>query len=127
MRLDEDRLEALRRWGQRLQQADGEETAAAGRAILMLVEEIEQSQIDLRLVRGQLTRLESLSSEEAAENPEEPIARSLHGRLQRALRRGPDPYPRTTAQTEDEPGSDLESDRPATSQQAWIEELRRQT
>ena len=39
MRLDEDKLEALRRWGRGLQQAGSEESAAAGRAILMLIAE----------------------------------------------------------------------------------------
>ena len=35
MRLDEDKLETLRRWGHGLREADTEEQAAAGRAILM--------------------------------------------------------------------------------------------
>ena len=37
MLLDEEKLEALRSWGERLGQAGGEESAAVGRAILMLV------------------------------------------------------------------------------------------
>ena len=69
MRLDEDRLEALRRWGRGLEQADGEEFAAAGRAILMLIAEIEQLQIDLRLVREQLSRVGPPSSDEVAGSP----------------------------------------------------------
>jgi hypothetical protein len=47
MRLDEERLEALRSWGERLGQASGEEHAAIGRAILMLVEEIDRLHIEL--------------------------------------------------------------------------------
>jgi hypothetical protein len=74
MRLDEDRLEALRRWGRGLEQADGEESAAAGRAILMLIAEIEQLQIDLRLVREELSRVGPPSSDEVAGSPEEPFS-----------------------------------------------------
>jgi len=109
MRLDEDRLEALRRWGRGLEQADGEESAAAGRAILMLIAEIEQLQIDLRLVREQLSRVGPPSSDEVAGSPEEPFASTLHERLQRVL------------------GRDSESSPPARPQspQAWLETLRR--
>ncbi|MFL5961229.1 MAG: hypothetical protein ACJ75G_13325 [Gaiellaceae bacterium] len=51
MRLDDDKLAALRRWGEELRQASTEKYAAAGRAILMLVEEIDQLQIELRHAR----------------------------------------------------------------------------
>lgn len=47
MRLDEEKLEALRTWGEGLREAKGEELAATGRAILLLVEEIDQLHIDL--------------------------------------------------------------------------------
>lgn len=47
MRLDEAKLEALRRWGQGLRGASTEEHAAAGRAILMLIEEIERLRLEL--------------------------------------------------------------------------------
>jgi hypothetical protein len=45
--LDEEKLETLRRWGDGLTRDEREEVAAAGRAILMLVEEVERLHVDL--------------------------------------------------------------------------------
>jgi hypothetical protein len=46
-RLDEQKVETLRSWGEGLQTDPREEVRAAGRAITMLVEEIERLNIDL--------------------------------------------------------------------------------
>ncbi len=46
-RLDEERLEILRSWGAGLALDDREELRAAGKAITVLVEEIDRLQIDL--------------------------------------------------------------------------------
>jgi hypothetical protein len=46
-RLDEAKLETLRRWGVGLADDPREEVRAAGRAILMLVEEVEHLHVDL--------------------------------------------------------------------------------
>jgi len=46
-RLDEQKLELLRRWGDGLAGDPREEVRAAGRAILILVEEIERLHVDL--------------------------------------------------------------------------------
>jgi hypothetical protein len=46
-RLDEAKVETLRAWGEGLQEDPREEVRAAGRAITMLVEEIERLNIDL--------------------------------------------------------------------------------
>jgi hypothetical protein len=46
-RLDEVKVETLRAWGEGLQVDTREELRAAGRAITMLVEEIERLNIDL--------------------------------------------------------------------------------
>jgi hypothetical protein len=47
-RLDEERLEILRSWGAGLAASDGrEELRAAGKAITVLVEEIDMLQVDL--------------------------------------------------------------------------------
>jgi hypothetical protein len=46
-RLDEERLEMLRTWGEGLLKDDRDELRAAGRAIMMLVEEIERLHVDL--------------------------------------------------------------------------------
>ena len=46
-RLDEEKLEMLRSWGEGLLKDSRDELRAAGRAISMLVEEIEQMHVDL--------------------------------------------------------------------------------
>lgn len=45
--MDEEKLALLRRWGEGLTDDDREEVRAAGRAILMLSDEIERLHIDL--------------------------------------------------------------------------------
>lgn len=119
MRLDEDKLEALRSWGMKLRQGGDEESAAVGRAILMLVDEIDRLHIDLWHAR--LQEDEGHPPDATAETEEAPVASSLHKRLQRALRRGSEPGTPPGADT----GSDTESDG-TTSPQAWIDALRRQ-
>jgi hypothetical protein len=120
MRLDEDRLEALRRWGQALRQGDGEELAAAGRAILMLIEEVER----LRLERWRTP--ERLDSEERPDSnePDEPSS-TLQQRLHRVLRREPESPSATSPEAGNERGAAIGSDEATTSPQAWIESLRR--
>ena len=46
-RLDEERLEILRSWGIGLASDDREELRAAGKAITVLIDEIDRLQIDL--------------------------------------------------------------------------------
>ena len=46
-RLDEVKVETLRAWGEGLQSDPRDEVRAAGRAITMLVEEVERLNIDL--------------------------------------------------------------------------------
>jgi hypothetical protein len=46
-RLDEEKLETLRSWGEGLLNDGRDELRAAGRAIAMLVEEIERLHVDL--------------------------------------------------------------------------------
>jgi len=102
MGLEEDKLEALRRWGQGLRDAGGEEQAAAGRAILMLIEEIERLRLDLLRAREQSTK-EDLATGDG--NTDEHLASTLRGRVSRATRR---------------------DSKATTSPEAWIESLRRQ-
>jgi hypothetical protein len=101
MPLEEDKLEALRRWGRGLRDAGGEEHAAAGRAILMLIEEVERLRLDLLRTREQLIR-DDLTTDDG--DTGDPLASTLRGRVSRATRRP----------------------RGATSPEAWIESLRRQ-
>jgi hypothetical protein len=46
-RLDEERLEVLRRWGVGLSADGREELRAAGKAIMLLVDEIDRLQVDV--------------------------------------------------------------------------------
>ncbi|HKC19846.1 MAG TPA: hypothetical protein VKE27_09465 [Candidatus Dormibacteraeota bacterium] len=120
VQLDEEKLEALRSWGERLRQAGGDESAAVGRAILMLVEEIDRLHIDLWHARMDSRAGEPVAIDEPVEVEEEPVATSLHARLRQALRRDA-----AAAPVEQPPQSDSE-DAAADSPQAWIAALRRQ-
>ena len=51
-RLDEQKIEMLRRWGEGLADDSREELRAAGRAIQLLIEEIEQLHVDLWSARS---------------------------------------------------------------------------
>lgn len=119
MELDEEKLEALRSWGERLGQAGGEESAAVGRAILMLVEEIDRLHVALWHARMQPRSGEPVASEGGPEGKEEVVASSLQKRLRRVLRRD----------ARAEPAEPLESAADTdetTSPQAWISALRNQ-
>ena len=117
LQLDEEKLEALRSWGERLSETGGEESTAVGRAILMLVEEIDRLHVEVwhaRIERGGVDNRETARAAEAA------AAESrLHTRLQRVLRRNEHVEPI------EQLGPDSESDT-NTSPQAWLAELRRQ-
>ena len=52
-RLDEEKIETLRSWGEGLQNDTREEVRAAGRAITLLVEEIEALNVDLWNARAE--------------------------------------------------------------------------
>jgi hypothetical protein len=117
MRLDEEKLEALRSWGERLGASSSAEHAAIGRAILMLVAEIDRLHVDLWHARMAASENEPSENVNAVE--EEPVATRLHTRLQQLLRRTEPVEPVEPS------GSDLEGDA-KTSAQAWLEDLRRQ-
>ena len=117
VRLDEEKLEALRSWGERLRQAGGEESAAVGRAILMLVEEIDRLHIELWHARMQPSGGTPVETDgPTEEDEEEPVASSLHARLQRVLRRD-------AAAPAEQSVSDAEEDG-ASAAKAWIAALR---
>jgi hypothetical protein len=119
MRLDEEKLEALRSWGEKLRQAGGEESAAVGRGILMLVEEIDRLHIELWHARMQSSGRESVATAEAADSEEEQVSATLHEGLQQVLRRDAADEPA------EQPVSEPDSDK-TTSPQAWLAALRRQ-
>jgi hypothetical protein len=123
MRLDEDKLEALRHWGKVLQHAGTDEYAAAGRAILMLIDEVEQLQIELRYAAKERSAAEWAASGESVDDMSEPpVAATLHERLHRALGRQPASSPGRQPEPADAAGSDTQ----ARSSQSWIESLRQQ-
>ena len=72
-RLDEAKIEMLRAWGEGLSGDSRDEVRAAGRAITMLVEEIERLNVDLWNERAQIRFAEP------------PVAVEREPTLQRAL------------------------------------------
>jgi hypothetical protein len=79
-RLDEHKIDQLRRWGAGLANAEGDELRATGKAILLLIEEIEALHVDLWNAKT------AFSAVAPVEEPEE-LHRSLAERL-RLSRRG---------------------------------------
>jgi hypothetical protein len=102
MRLEDDKLETLRRWGQSLREAEGEEKAASGRAILLLIEEIERLRLELVRMRELWSRTDPAGGETAAD----PLPSTLRQRVQQAVER--------------------DGESATTSPEAWIDSLRRQ-
>ena len=120
MRLDEEKIEALRSWGERLRESRGEESAAVGRAILMLVEEVDRLHIELWHARIQ--RDNRMPAEGGGpDDQERQVASSLHSRLRRVLGRHSVPDP---GEESEQPSPDAESEG-ASSAKAWIAALRR--
>jgi hypothetical protein len=77
-RLDEDRIEMLRSWGEGLQTSDRDELRASGRAILMLIEEIDRLEADLWNERAALIQAATEQRSSAS------LAGTLRDRLARA-------------------------------------------
>src|SRR5215469_4708555 len=85
--LDEEKLETLRRWGEGLTHDGREEVAAAGRAILMLFEEIERLHVDLWNARRLFPQEPPSNTDEQAGPVEPPSpARALFERLHQGAR-----------------------------------------
>ena len=86
--LDEQKLSLLRAWGAGLERDEREEVAAAGRAILLLVDEVEQLHVELWHARKPAPADEhEHEPEPAAEEPEVPEPRaSLGSALRQRLR-----------------------------------------
>ena len=125
MSLDESKLEELRRWGQALREARSEESVAAGRAILMLIEELEQLRLKLRLA-GVRPDGAAVADTEIDPGTEEAAAAALHERLQRMLSQNSDETPEARPESVDETSPRVQLEREAASARSWIETLRRQ-
>jgi hypothetical protein len=76
-RLNEDKIDQLRRWGSGLALAESDELRATGKAILMLIDEIEALHVDLWNSKVAL---------EAPDEQPEPSAPDLHRSLAARLR-----------------------------------------
>jgi hypothetical protein len=124
--LDEPKLEELRRWGQALRDAASEESVAAGRAILMLVEELEGLRLELRRAREQLDPVDPVSNNEVDARSGDPVASALDGRLRRALGRDSNQSLEARPEPVEETDPSAESDSETASAHSWIETLRRQ-
>jgi hypothetical protein len=74
-RLDEQKLGMLRHWGEGLTRDEREEVRAAGRAILLLADEVEQLHVDLWHAR-----------DDGAKPTPEPVEESLGTTLRDRLR-----------------------------------------
>ena len=85
MRLDAEKLETLRRWGHGLEIDDRDEIRSAGRAIILLIEEIERLHIDLWHARAGDEALPEAApgAELPAEELHTSLATSLRARLAR--------------------------------------------
>jgi hypothetical protein len=80
-RLDAEKLDTLRRWGEGLQRLDSNELSAAGRAILLLIEEVEHLYVDLWHTRAG----SAAPALDAAPEPQDPLAETLRSRIRRGL------------------------------------------
>ena len=77
-RLDEDKIDQLRRWGSGLASAESDELRATGKAILLLIDEIEALHVDLWNAKA---ALEAPAPDEHAERAAPDVPRSLAARL----------------------------------------------
>jgi hypothetical protein len=73
-RLDEERLEMLRSWGAGLSTSGRDELRAAGKAILMLIEEIERLEVDVWNARA-------AANQAVAQRSSQSLATTLRDRL----------------------------------------------
>ena len=128
MDLDETKLEELRHWGEALRKAPSEESVAAGRAILMLIDELERLQLRLRLrpTGEQPSRLDPMANTDVEAGPGEAPATALHGRLQRLLGRDSDQSVEARPEEVEEASPRVDLERDTAEARSWIETLRRQ-
>jgi hypothetical protein len=84
-RLDEDKLDQLRRWGTGLAAADDQELRATGKAILLLIEEIEALHVDVW--NAKTVPAEEDGAEPESEVEQASLERTLGARLRRVGRR----------------------------------------
>jgi hypothetical protein len=87
-RLDSEQIETLRAWGVGLATDEREEVRAAGKAITLLVDEIDRLNIDLWNLRAGEERADPAATEdEAAAAGDHSIGGALRDRLRRRTSR----------------------------------------
>ena len=80
-RLDEERLEILRAWGAGLSTSDRDELRAAGKAIVMLIEEIDRLQADVWMAGEAAVHRARVADAAASREPDpEPARVAEHDR-----------------------------------------------
>jgi hypothetical protein len=126
MGLDDAKVGELRRWGQALRGASAEESVAAGRAILMLIEELERLRLELRHASERQERIDRISGDAVDTSTGETAASALHARLQRAVGHHPDQSPEASRESIEDTDPTPEREEDAASPLSWIETLRRQ-
>jgi len=91
-RLDEDKIEQLRRWGVGLSNDGSDEFRATGKAILLLIDEIERLHVDLWNAKSAVVPAAD-EDEEAEEVPSSDgrIDNTLRARIRRIGSRGSSP------------------------------------
>jgi hypothetical protein len=92
-RLDEEKLEMLRTWGEGLLTDGRDEVKAAGRAIMMLVEEIERLHVDLWHARQDTAKEAEMQRAESGESRRQlgsALQRRISALRSRGLSRAPD-------------------------------------
>jgi hypothetical protein len=87
-RLDEEKLDQLRTWGAGLAASSNQELRATGKAILLLIEEIEALHVERWNERARATS-EPMPADEPGDGSEEELRESLRVRLTRFTHRQP--------------------------------------
>jgi hypothetical protein len=86
-RLDEDKLDQLRRWGAGLAGAEDQELRATGKAIILLIEEIEALHVELWNAKTAAAVAAEDADREVADATDVSLDGTLGGRLRRLRRR----------------------------------------
>jgi histone H3/H4 len=84
--LDEDKLEQLQRWGAGLAAVDDQELRATGKAILLLIEEIEALHVELWNAKTAAALAEE-ADRDTVDEPDVSLDGTLAARLRRLGRR----------------------------------------
>lgn len=87
-RLDEEKIDQLRTWGAGLAAASDQELRATGKAILLLIEEIETLHVELWNERARAAP-EPTPADERRDGSEGELSESLRARLTRLTHRLP--------------------------------------